>query len=110
MPTVTRSYRWHRFDQLAPRFGFAWSPGGSDKTVVRAASVSSTMPCRPFVADDFMTNLPNESMTVVLCNGVPSVGRSIDPTAPTARRAARRRPFSTGFANGVSCDSIVSVA
>ena len=60
MPTVIRCYRSTDALDWSPRVGFAWSPGGSDRTVVSGRLRHLLRrTCPRFWAIKFMLNLPD---------------------------------------------------
>ena len=89
---------------FAPRFGFAWSPGGSDKTVVRGGFGLFYDAFPAIFGDSFMTNLPNE-VNVRVTGEVPWADTTT-PASPYIQGATTAAAIMTGFPNGASWNSL----
>jgi hypothetical protein len=95
----------------APRFGFAWSPGGSDRTVVRGGIGLFYDAFPAFLGDAFIQNFPNYL-------GVTQVGGAINPAnfLPWADQSSPASPWvigansasqiRSGYASGASFASL----
>jgi hypothetical protein len=93
---------------VAPRFGFAWSPGGNDKTVVRGGFGMFYDALPAFIGDAFMANLPNrvEERPAYGFYGGNPFGWA-DPGALTLA-AGCAASIQNGFSTGVSWDDVSS--
>jgi len=89
---------------FAPRFGFAWSPGGADKTVVRGGFGLFYDAFPAFLGDDMMTNFPNE-VGITQFGSLPWADQAT-PASPWVIGSNSAAQIKSGFASGASLASL----
>jgi len=105
--TFVPAGRWYQnfnYGALAPRLGFAWSPGGNTKTVIRAGYSSAFDPISTFQVTSIATAVPGQVFSCVAtvggattpgCASVPNVKVAEFPsqlTPPTAKPSSQLTP------------------
>ncbi|HUI84599.1 MAG TPA: carboxypeptidase regulatory-like domain-containing protein [Candidatus Binatia bacterium] len=96
-------YRDTDMIDISPRFGFAWSPGGSDRTVLRGGFGIFYDAFPAVVGDNFMLNPPNV-ITVFTPNA--AWGDTTTTASPYLQGAASASAIRSGFSSGASWDTL----
>jgi hypothetical protein len=104
MIDANRHQLYRATDKLdwSPRVGFAWSPGGTDRTVVRGGFGLFYDAFPAVVADQFMLNMPGA--VLVYSTGVP--WGDTGATGPYVQGGQSADAIMSGFANGATYNSL----
>jgi hypothetical protein len=88
----------------SPRFGFTYSPGGSERTVIRGGFGIFYDALPAVLGDQFMLNLPG-----LVEERIPNAAwADLSSSGPQAQAAASAAAIMNGFANGASFASLQS--
>jgi len=90
---------------FAPRFGFAWSPAGSDETVVRGGFGIFYDAFPAVLGDSFMTNLP--TVVPLTQGGVPWADQTT-PASPWIIGNNTANQIRSGLTSGASFNSLTA--